>query len=221
VPDAERLRRFIPDRAHSRLLVALALGLAALLASWGEAASVRALLGWNAFAVTLLAFSWLAIWTSDAAETHRRAAVDDPGRRLVWVVATLASAISLFAAVVVLRQAHRLAPDRAVLWVALCLFAVATAWLLTHTVWALHYAHLYYRDDHEGVGGLDFPGKRPPDAFDFAYFSFTMGICFQTSDVSIVGRQLRRSALFHAVLSFAYNTAIIALALNVAFGFLS
>jgi uncharacterized membrane protein len=103
----------------------------------------------------------------------------------------------------------------------MCLLAVVTSWLLTHTSWALRYAHLYYRDDKEGVGGLVFPGDRAPTAFDFAYFAFTLGICFQTSDVCITSPQIRRAALFHACQSFAYNTAILALALNLAFGFVS
>jgi uncharacterized membrane protein len=171
--------------------------------------------------VTQLALAWTFIWVADADETRRRAAAEDPGRRLVWVVATLASTFSLFAAAVVLRQAHQLAPDRALLWVVSCLVAVALSWLLTHTSWALRYAHLYYRDDAEGVGGLTFPGERPPDAFDFAYFAFTIGICFQTSDITITSPQIRRSVLFHACLSFAYTTAIVALALNLAFGFVT
>ena len=99
--------------------------------------------------------------------------------------------------------------------------AVFIAWLLTHTAYALRYAHLYYRDDEEGVGGLQFPGDGPPDAFDFAYFAFTIGMCFQVSDVVISSRQLRRAALFHGCLSFAYNTAVLALALNIGFGLLN
>ena len=67
----------------------------------------------------------------------------------------------------------------------LCLTAVACSWLLTHTAYTLRYARPYYRDDEEGAGGLEFPGGRPPDDFDFAYFAFTVGMCFQVSDVVI------------------------------------
>jgi uncharacterized membrane protein len=103
---------------------------------------------------------------------------------------------------------------------AFCLGAVVIAWLLTHTAYALRYAHLYYRDDDNGVGGLVFPGDEQPDAVDFAYFSFTIGMCFQVSDVTITSRPIRREVLFHGCLSFAYNTAVLALALNVGFGLL-
>jgi uncharacterized membrane protein len=215
------LLRLVPLHAHVRLAVAAAVGAAAALALVGEATPLRVLVGWNLFAAVLLTMAWIGIWSADDAETARRAGAEDPGRRMVWAVATLASTFSLFAAVVGLRKAHALAPDRAVLWVALCLVAVAFSWLLTHTLWALRYAHLYYRDDAEGVGGLSFPGDRPPCAFDFAYFALIIGMCYQTSDVTITSPQLRRSALMHAVLSFAYTTAIMALALNLAFGFLA
>ncbi len=216
------LLRLTAMHAHLRLLIAGAAGAGVGLTMWSEAPPLRALVGWNVFALVLLSLAWAGIWTADARETARRAAGEDPGRRAVWAVATLASTFSLFAAVVVLRQAHRIAaPGRAMIWVVLCLFAVALSWLLTHTLWALRYAHLYYRDDEEGVGGLSFPGDRAPDAFDFAYFAFTVGTCFQTSDVSITSPQIRRSVLFHATLSFAYTTAIIALALNLAFGFVT
>src|SRR5262249_16956998 len=110
---------------------------------------LRLILGWNVFAFVLLSLAWIVIWNADALECRRRAGVEDPGRRVVWLVAILASTFSLFAAAVVLRQAHRMAPQDSVVWVVLCLGAVALSWLLTHTSWALRYAHLYYREDRE------------------------------------------------------------------------
>jgi uncharacterized membrane protein len=213
--------RFIPHLAGGRLLVASVAGLLVGVGLPGAIVALRLVAAWDAFALVLLTLAWIFIWRADAAETRRHAAGEDPGRRTVWVVATLSSTFSLFAAVFVLRQAHSLAPDHAVLWVALCLVAVVASWLLTHTAWTLRYAHLYYRDDDEGGGGLSFPGDRKPDAFDFAYFAFTIGICFQTSDITIVSPQIRRSVLFHSCQSFAYTTAIVALALNLAFGFVT
>lgn len=212
--------RLVPTRAVVRLLLATIAGAAAGLVLVDEPVALRLVASWNVFALVLLTLAWAVIWRADAAETRRRAAGEDPGRRTVGLVSILASTVSLFAAVVVLRQAHRLAPGRAAWWLFLCLVAVASSWLLTHTSWGLRYAHLYYREDGEGVGGLGFPGDRAPDHFDFAYFAFTVGMCFQTSDVTVSSPQIRRSVLFHSVQSFAFTTAIIALALNLAFGFL-
>jgi uncharacterized membrane protein len=104
--------------------------------------------------------------------------------------------------------------------VALCLIAVGLAWTLTHTSYTLRYAHLFYREnDHEG--GLEFPGRDEPDDFDFAYFAFTIGMTFQVSDVGVTSPLIRRTVLAHALLSFAYNTVIIALAINILAGFLN
>jgi len=86
----------------------------------------------------------------------------------------------------VLRRAKDLAPTSEALLVVLCQAAVVSAWCVTHTAYTLRYAHLYYRDDDGGgEGGLTFPGDRAPDYFDFAYFAFTVGMCFQVSDVVI------------------------------------
>jgi uncharacterized membrane protein len=217
-------RRLDPRRARNRLLwsVAAGVGVAGGLGwvfpslSW----PVRVVAGWDGAVVTLLALAWSIIWTCDAERTRRRAAAEDPGRTAVWVLVLLSSVFSLFAAAVVLRQAKALAPQSEVLFVGLCLGAVVGAWLLTHTGFTLRYAHLYYRDDAEGVGGLTLPGDEPPDDFDFAYFAFTVGMCFQVSDVVVSSRQIRRLVLFQAMLSFAYNTVILALALNLVFGLL-
>lgn len=181
----------------------------------------RIIVAWDVFAVVLLAFAWAIIWTADATETRRRAGNDDPGRTAVWILVVLSSTLSLFAAAFGLRHARALAPSRAAVEVLLSLGAVVTAWCLSHTAWTLRYAHLYYRDDHEGVGGLIFPGDRDPDEVDFAYFSFTIGMAFQVSDVSITSQQIRAAVMMHGVQSFAYNTTILALALNLAYGFLS
>src|SRR5207248_3368690 len=105
--------------------------------------------------------------------------------------------------------------------VAMCLLAVALAWGLTHTSYALRYAHLYYRDDEEGVGGLVFPCQEPPSYFDFAYFSFTVGMCFQVSDVVVSSPQIRRAVLGQASLAFVYNTTIMPLVLNLVFSLLN
>lgn len=215
------LPKWIPRRAHSRLLWACAAGLAAWLGMGRFSHPLRLVAAWDAFAVTLLGFVWTMIWHCDAEASRLRAGVEDPGRNAVWALVLFTSTVSFFAAGYVLRQARTFAPGWAALWLVLCLGAVVVSWLLSHTAWTLRYAHLYYRDDTEGVGGLEFAGGHAPSDFDFAYFAFTVGMAFQTSDVSVSSPQIRRAVLLHALLSFAYNTAIIALALNLAFTYFS
>jgi uncharacterized membrane protein len=217
-PPSHPLGFIDPRRAVGRLMLSGAAGLAcgALIpASLGWA--VRGVGGWCISATLLLVLAWRVMIQSDVEETRVRCATDDPGRLLIWVVVVVGCSFSLFAAAG-LMQHSQLVSHRGGLLVALCLWAVACAWCLTHSAFTLRYAHLYYRDDGNGEGGLEFPGKQPPDDLDFAYFSFTIGTCFQTSDVSITERVIRRTVLLHGVISFAFNTAILALALNLAFG---
>lgn len=211
-----------PRRATVRLGLGLVVGfITGFLLSERHGLAVRVVAGWDAGAISLLTMAWMLILRSDASATRRRAAKIDPGRAVVSVLVVLASTFSVFAGTVVMRHARSIEPVRSSLLVALCLLAVASAWTLTHTSYTLRYAHLYYREGRESKGGLTFPGEDPPDDFDFAYFSFTIGMCFQVSDVTISSRQIRRSVLGHAVLSFAYNTVIFALVINLLVGLLS
>ena len=207
-----------PRRARARLAIALVVGAVtgmAIPTRFGL--PLRAVASWNAAALSMGALAWWLILSASADETRHRAAADDPGRRLVWAIVTLASGFSLFATTVVLRDARTRAPEARDVFVVLCVAAVAGAWMLTHTAYTLRYAHLYYRDD-DGEGGLSFPGEGAPAYADFAYFAFTIGMCFQVSDVSISSRPIRRTVLGQGLLSFAYNTAILATALNLVLG---
>ena len=220
---AERYYSWIDPRAAAgRIVVATLLGIGtALLLPSAHGCAMRAVAGWDVAAVTHIALIWWIIWASDAKETQCRAALADPGRTTVWLLVLVASLFSLFAGTVVMRHAPSFEPNRPLLLMVLCLIAVVAAWSLTHSAYTLRYAHLYYRDDEEGEGGLIFPGERKPDDFDFAYFSYTVGMCFQVSDVSVVSPQIRRAVLGHSILSFAYNTVILALVLNLLVGYLS
>ena len=104
----------------------------------------------------------------------------------------------------------------------LSVVTVVASWLFLHTVLALHYAHQYYwpkrQPSHPDAhhGGLEFPGGESPDYMDFLYFSFVLGATSQTSDVAITGKQIRRLAMLHGTLAFAFNTLLLALTINVA-----
>ncbi len=185
---------------------------------------IGAVLSWDASALAMIVLSWMVILRADPAETRRRAGAEDAGRLAVWGLAISASLFSLFAAVFVLRRVRTFPQHQAAWWTGFALAAIALSWVLTHTAYTLRYAHLYYRDtghSRRAAGGLKFPGEGyQPCDMDFAYFAFTLGMCFQVSDVSVTSWRIRREVLLHALLAFVYNTTILALALNLVSGLL-
>ena len=207
-----------PRRALGRLLLAAAAGgVGAAVIPGRVGGPLRTVAGWDVAAVVLLGLVWRIILTAGPEETAHRAAAEDVGRSFAWAVAVLGSTVSIFAATVALRNARAMAPRAERELVLLCLLAVATAWFVCHTTYTMRYAHLYYRDDGD-LGGLGFPGTEMPCLLDFAYYAFTLGMCFQVSDVTVTQHRMRRATLGHALLSFAFNTAVLALALNLLFG---
>jgi uncharacterized membrane protein len=101
--------------------------------------------------------------------------------------------------------------------VGLVVGTLALAWLFSNTVYALHYAHIYYLGDEKGtdLGGLDFPQCDEPDYWDFIYFAFTLGMTFQTSDVAITTRKMRRVAIGQCLAAFVFNIGVLAFTINV------
>lgn len=206
-------------RSPGRLLLSVVLGvLGCLLLPLRVRWHVRAVVGWDIGALTLTLLAWRIIFRSNARATAAHAAPEDLGGTMVWMLALASSLFSLFAAVSVLKEVRALPPPASTIWTGLTLLAIALSWMLTHTSYTLRYAHLYYR--RGSSGGLEFPGGRPPCDFDFAYFAFTLGMCFQVSDVAISASHIRRAVLLHALLSFVYNTTILALVMNLVVGLL-
>jgi uncharacterized membrane protein len=207
-----------PRRALGRLLLAVVAGGVTAAAIPGRVGGpLRTVAAWDVGALLLLVLVWRIILAAGPEETARRAAAEDVGRSFVWAVVVLGSTVSLFAATVALRNVKVMAPRAERELALLCLFAVVTAWVLCHTTYTVRYAHLYYRDDGD-LGGLGFPGTEMPCLLDFAYYAFTIGMCFQVSDVTVTQHRMRQATLGHALLSFAFNTAVLALALNLLFG---
>ncbi|WP_083322554.1 DUF1345 domain-containing protein [Hymenobacter lapidarius] len=179
---------------------------------------------WDVYAGRTLLLVAAAMFTADAATIRKVANSEDLGRVVAFVFVLVAAVASLLGVVALLGTLDNLPRGAFVQHVALSVAAVLEAWLLVHTVFTLHYAHIYYDSDerHGGdTGGLEFPGNDPePDNLDFAYFTFTIGMAAQTADVTIPGRRQRRTALLHAIISFGFNTAIVALSISAVGGLL-
>jgi hypothetical protein len=195
---------------------------------------------WDAWALLYFGLTWLLIIRSSAQQT-RRWALDQrtPPRphisilrsvilrvlRAAFLVSRTSSLLFIVLVTLVgLALAISLVPDvrdletmRGVSLAIMSALGVISAWGVLQTSYALHYAYLYYRSE-ESAGGLAFPGEQSPDQMDFAYFAFTIGTSFAVSDVDVTGRAIRRAVLGHQILSFFFNTSILALAINLVIG---
>jgi len=187
--------------------------------SYGQA--LRALWGWDAGVFGLIAAIMVMVVRSNTDHMKLRAARQDLGRFVILSVIVAGALFSVIGLVVVQKALKNASGDAAILPLATIVGTIVLSWFLLHIVFSLHYAHGYYgpaadEDDADGlVGGLDFPSKDKPDYWDFMYFSFVVGMTCQVSDVQISGRMLRRLALFHGVVSFFFNTIILALTINI------
>ena len=211
-----------------------------VLQPWGGDVELELVTLWDAWAVSYLGLTGLLIIRSSIQQT-RQWALDErmpPGPHLsllrsvilrVLQVLFLASRTSsLFFIVLVslvgLVLAISLSPHvrdletaRGVSVVVLDALGVVSAWGVLHISYALHYAYLYYRSE-ESAGGLAFPGEQSPKQLDFAYFAFTIGTSFAVSDVAVTDPAIRQAVLGHQILSFFYNTSILALVINLVTG---
>lgn len=176
-------------------------------------AGVRFLVAWNVGAILWLAMAFIMMARSDAARMRKRSAEQDEGAALILLVSCVASTACLVAIASVL--GGETTADGAQSWrIGLGVLTIVTAWLFMHMTFTLHYAHAWYEPNGSD---LLFPDKEmAPDYFDFAYFALTIGVACQTADVALRGKRMRRLVTVQAVLAFFFNTAVLALGVNVA-----
>lgn len=174
---------------------------------------------WITFAATMLALAWIEIVTHGS-DRRRRAIEQDSGSTAMFLLVVVGTCASLVAVLLLLGRMKNMAdPRQLATHLTLSLVAVGCSWALLHTMFTFRYARLFYAD-HGRAGGLLFPHDREPDYLDFAYFSFVIGMTFQVSDVQVTCRRLRRLAFLHGLLSFVFNTLVVALTINIVAGLL-
>lgn len=177
----------------------------------------RFVASYDAGAFTLLLFFWHAM-RPDAEGTKDRAALEDPGRNLIYGVVLVAVTVGLGAAIAIVGHGPKV-QNQLEKWLAygFGIAAIAIGWFLVHSIYTLRYAHLYwYDDDGDGTecGGITFPGTDRPSDRDFAYFSFCIGSSFAVSDPQVTETRVRREVMWHSIISFAYNSVIVAIVIN-------
>jgi uncharacterized membrane protein len=171
--------------------------------------------------VCFLSWTWLLMLQATPESMRRHARQEDEGRLVILSLITGAACVSLFAIGFILHD-KGMSGNILILHLALSIVTIVGSWMLVHTIFALHYARTYYQD-HKTLSeciaeGLDFPGDIEPDYWDFLYFSFVIGMTSQVSDVDVTSRTMRRLSLIHGVLSFFFNTTILAMTINIIAG---
>lgn len=205
-----------------RLWISLAIGsiVAILLPDWMYL-TTRILCGWDVVMVSFLSLTWRLMFRATPEMMQRLALKEDEGRWIISIAIAVAACISLIAVGTI---PHEKQAPTAILFIRLgvSIATIIGSWLLVHTIFTQHYAHLYYQDDKTPIerksSGLDFPEELEPDYWDFMYFAFVIGMTSQVSDVNITSREMRRWSLLHGILSFFFNTTILAITINMVAG---
>ena len=205
-------------RARPRLFLSVVIGIVvtaalAILTSWMR--TTRLLVGFDIGVALYLGLAFQTMTRSDVPVIRSRAAEEDEGRFAILALTVFAALASLAAIFVELGGLARQEPSRQPTQVGLAIVTIALSWMFVHTIFALHYAHEFY-DETDGRG-LTFPGDTPePDYWDFMYFALVVGMTCQVSDVAVTSRDIRRTVAAHGVVSFVFNTAVLAVSVNLA-----
>lgn len=221
-PNPPPPRNYLHVEAQVRCVIAAVAAIATYFALRSFASAPTCIIaGWDSFALILLALIWYSIFSSGIDHIRERARMQDLSRLLIFIFTVAAACCSILAVIALLSAAKN--SNHVGLHAALSIIAVLAAWTLVHTMFTLRYAHFYYGEGDipdQPVGGLQFPSDDSPGYLDFAYFSFVIGMTAQVSDVQISSKSLRTLALVHGILSFCFNTVILALTINTISGLL-
>jgi len=206
-------------RARPRLMTSIAFGIAVLAVCWlgGQVAMTRRfLIAWDAGIALYLVLVYVLMARSSIEQIRTHAASQDEGR-LGILVLTVFAAIAILGAIVA-ELVTKVTAKPTGMQLALATITIVLSWTFVHTIFALHYAHDYYGEHGAKKSGLAFPADDQPDYWDFVYFSFVIGMTCQVSDVQVESRLIRRTVAAHGVVSFLFNTALLALTVNIAAG---
>jgi len=207
-------------RAQKRFVLAFFVGLAVAIFAPIEEWVPRVLAGWDVGGFLYLILIAIKMARAEVEGIKREAGIERESRIAVLFIVVFGSVftlLALFAQLMALKSEHGM--DRS-LSIGVSVATIMLTWCLIHTVFAVFYAHEFHSESKGGArgsgGGLKFPDDSTPDYLDFLYFSFVVGTTAQTSDVDVCSRAMRRVVMLHGILSFFFNTAVIALAVNLA-----
>lgn len=207
--------------AHYRLIIAIVISAIVAYSVYSSFPGTETILiTWISFAISLIIPEWITILSAHPRDVRKYASIQDSSRTFIFLFVLIGAMISLLSIIFLMKSPKEATESQIIGHISLTIGSVIVSWWLVHTVFTLRYAHLYY-DTHNDKGqeipacGLNFPDEKEPDYLDFVYFSFNLGVAFQVSDVAITSRRVRRLAWVHSLISFVFNTAIVALSINI------
>lgn len=202
-------------RARPRLFIAALMGVIVAVALRGmPSLAERLLVSWDVTVLLYLIGGFQLIVTGTDTSLRHRAEIEDEGRIGVLVLTVAAALASLGAIVILLVSSH--AGLRAPWRLGLATVTILLSWAFVNTIFAFHYAHEYYGVRAGKTTALKFPNDAAPDYWDFVYFSFVIGMTSQVSDVAVSTKPIRRTVAAHGIIAFLFNTALLALMVNIA-----
>lgn len=217
IPTFERIN------SYQKLLICIAIAVAVYFIVEIKEIDVltHLMIGWDTFSVCMIVMSWITFSITNSKQIRQQSKTQDSSRSIIFII-VLVSTLASFLAVLLLIVTKKHAINGTSWHLPIAIAGMLFSWFLIHTIFTLRYAHIYYGDHKTKpgthAGGLEFPGDTLPEYFDFAYFSFVLGMTFQVSDVQVTSKRLRRLALLHGILSFGFNTIMIALTINLIAG---
>ena len=203
--------------AHSRLFVSLIVGIVVGVFVPLDGIMLRILAAWNAAGWLYIALLGVMMFQCEVAGIRKQASLEDESRSAILVLTILASAATMVAVGAQLSGLSKVTGFEGALLFTLSFSTILVSWFLVHFVFALYYAHEFHSETRRSGGsgrGFDFHGQKSPDYLDFLYLSLVIGTTAQTSDIDITSRETRRTVMLHGLLSFFFNTTVIALVVN-------
>ncbi|WP_430405334.1 DUF1345 domain-containing protein [Fluviicola sp.] len=208
--------KFIRFKILFVFLISFIVGIIFYALKWSIQESI--VFSWLTFGGLYILESLITIIRIPSKQIMMRAKYEDLGVWMQFVVLVIACATALIAIIFWNSDNNIHFSKHSTIHEIFFIASVTLAWMVLHLSFTFRYAHLYYGDENEKyakhAGGLDFPDDSNPDYFDFAYYSFTIGMTFQVSDVVIKSKGLRRLTLAHSLLAFFFNTILVAITIN-------
>lgn len=210
-------------KAKPRIFYSIAIGVLVFFSLHGYQPSTRFLMGWSAASTTYLVLVFLMMHFVGHKNISHFSVLEDDGKIAIYIISLLSGGVSLLAIFIHIggmKDVPRNLKEFAVLMTGVTFF---TSWLVLHTAYCLHYAHIYYLEqkNNKKLNPLLFSGSKNPSYADFFHFSVVIGMTCQTADVVIQSSKIRSLVTVHSMISFAFNATLLALTMSLVAGLMS